>query len=102
MTTPSVAAGPPGNCAYPSNPPPRVQTHRFRYLEEGHAGAPPVEAFLTVSFVPKESRVVLVRVMPLVALPDGSFVASANRIFESTMSPRQTNGVRVLSALVAP
>src|SRR6266700_3728177 len=32
MTTPSVAAGPPGNWAYPNNSSPNVQTQRLRYL----------------------------------------------------------------------
>src|SRR5262245_22975694 len=49
MTTPSVAAGPPGNWAYPSNPPPRVQTQMLRYFLVGHGFTPPVEADLTVS-----------------------------------------------------
>src|SRR5215470_16122625 len=40
IATPSVSGAPPGNCVYPSSPPPRVQTHRLRYFEDGQASAP--------------------------------------------------------------
>src|SRR5213592_4435895 len=101
MTTPSVAAGPPGNCAYPSNPPPRLQTQRFRYRSLGQAAWPPAFARFTESPVPNESRVVFVRVIPVVFLPAGSFLARANWMFASVTSPVHTPGTMLLSALLA-
>src|SRR5215831_12059822 len=83
IATPSVAGGPPGNCAYPRRPPPSVQTHRFRYLLDGHPSAPPVDVVFTSSFVVKLALVVFVRVMPFVGFPFGSLVASAKRMSES-------------------
>src|SRR5215213_3286196 len=45
ITTPSVSAGPPGNCAYPRSPPPRLHTQRFRYLSVGHGALPSAADF---------------------------------------------------------
>src|SRR2546430_4750768 len=71
ITTPSVAAGPPGNCAYPSRPPPSVHTHRLRNLFDGQPSAPPSAFRFTSSLVVKLVPFVFVRVMPLVAFPFG-------------------------------
>src|SRR6266511_2292494 len=101
MTTPSVGAGPPANCASPSSPPASVQTHRLRYASRAQPFAPPLAADLTESSSVKAVRVVFVRVTPLVALPFGSFFARAKRIFVSVTSPDQTAGVFVLSGFLA-
>src|SRR5439155_18704315 len=47
ITTPSLSAGPPGNCAYPKSPPPSWHTQMLRYRSAGQAAAPPVAANLT-------------------------------------------------------
>src|SRR5215831_18495510 len=101
ITTPSVAGGPPGNCAYPRRPPPSVHTQRFKYLSLGHGSAPPLAADFTVSPVPNEVRVVFVRVIPGVDLPVGSVVARANWTRASATSPFQMLGALLLSEFVA-
>src|SRR5262245_50585018 len=78
MTTPSVLAGPPGNCAYPNSPPASVQTQMLRYFELGQALAPPIALDFTASSSENPVSAVLVRVMPLVFLPSGPFLASLN------------------------
>src|SRR5262245_59565689 len=100
ITTPSVAGGPPGNCAYPRRPPPSVQTQIFKYLSLGHGSAPPLADDFTVSPVPNEVRVVFVRVIPEVDLPVGSVVARANWIRASATSTFQMLGTLLLSEFV--
>src|SRR6185503_18959935 len=89
------------NCAYPSSPPPRLHTHRLRYRPAGHAGAPPPALVLTLSSAPNDVRVVVVRVIPVVAFPFGSLVASANWTLASATKPLHTEGVVVASVFVA-
>src|SRR5262245_62547117 len=101
ITTPSVAGGPPGNCAYPRMLPPIVQTQIFKYLSLGHGSAPPLADDFTVSSVSNAVRVVFVRVMPEVDLPVGSVVARANWTRASATSPFQMVGPLLLSAFVA-
>src|SRR5687768_11013396 len=72
----------------------------LRYRSVGHAAIPP-PGFFTVSPVPNDERAVFVRVMPVVALPDGSFVASANWMFASATMPFHTGGTLLLSAFFA-
>src|SRR2546430_1485182 len=101
-STPSVATGPPGNCAYPNSPPFRAQTQRLRNLAEFHASAPPVLFRFIKSWVSKPATFVFVRVMPVVAAPLGSLVARAKRTCESTTKLLHTGGVLLLSGFVAP
>src|SRR5438045_2998366 len=101
ITTPSVRAGPPGNCAYPSRPLPRLQTQMFRYLSAGQAAAPPSEAFFTESSAPKEARSVFVRVIPSVCLPFGFLVASLNVTLASLTRLCHGAGTLLLSGFVA-
>ena len=56
---------------------------------------------LTLSSAPNDVLVVGVRVIPVVAFPFGSFVASANWMLASATSPLQTEGVLVASEFVA-
>src|SRR6476469_378168 len=101
ITTPSVRAGPPGNCAYPRRSSERVQTHMFRYLLAGHAATPPVDALFTESSGPNASTSVFVRVTPLVCLPRGSFVASLNCTLASVTRLCHAAGTLLASGLVA-
>ena len=50
---------------------------------------------------PNEVFEVWVRVIPVVVLPAGSFVARLNSIFASVASPFQTGGIVDLSELAA-
>src|SRR5215467_15210624 len=101
ITTPSVLAGPPGNCAYPKSPPANEQTQRFRYFLVGHEPAPPSVADFTESSSEKDVLVVLVRVIPLVGLPLGSFLARTNLILASVTKPDHTPGVLFRSGFFA-
>jgi hypothetical protein len=56
---------------------------------------------LTRSSAPNDVRVVAVRVIPVVAFPFGSFVASANRMLASATKPLHTEGVVAASAFAA-
>ena len=51
-TTPSVFAGPPGNCAYPRRLDPKSHTQKFKYSAAGHASEPPCELNFMLSLVP--------------------------------------------------
>src|SRR4051812_17934157 len=91
MTTPSVALGPPGNCAYPSKPPESGQTQRLR-CDAGVTGAiPPVEAFFTPPSVVNAVFAVWVCVT----------LTSLNWMRASATRPFHGVGVPLLSALVA-
>ena len=56
---------------------------------------------LTASSDENDARLVEVRVMPLVGLPEGSVVARKNSILASATSPANTGGTLATSALVA-
>src|SRR5262245_52357176 len=102
MTTPSVFTGMPGNCAYPSKPPPRLHVQMFRYLDGFHGATPPDAARFTGSPVtPNAVFVVRVRVIPFVFFPFGSLVASANWTLASVTSPFHGVGTLLLSAFEA-
>ena len=79
----------------------RVHTQIFRYLSVGQAFTPPVAEDFTESSVPKDALVVFVRVMPVVGLPFGSFVARANWTLTSDTRPFQTGGTLDLSVFLA-
>jgi len=72
IAIPSVVGSPPGNCAYPSNPPPRFATQKLKYKEVSHASFPPAAVLLRSSLVPQEAVEVEVLVIPFVGLPSGS------------------------------
>ena len=74
-----------------------MHAQRFRYRLAGQAGCPPPAAVLTVSPVPNDGRVVFVRVIPVVALPLGSFFASANWMFGFAARPFHGSGMRFWS-----
>jgi hypothetical protein len=77
-TTPSVAEAPPGNWAYPSTPPLRLQTQTFRYWFVGQASLPPCAVYFTELLVEKAVTVVDFLIIPVVAAPVGLTVARQN------------------------
>src|SRR4029450_6183324 len=80
----------------------RVQTQMLRYFLVSQALMPPCAFNLTG--LPRSENsvlVVLVKVMPVVALPAGSLVARANSIWASATRPLKTPGVLLLSGFLA-